>query len=169
MSAPSADDAFVIRLAHADEYVAVGELSHLAYDTAGILGTDPGYIDDLRDAATRAAQSFLFVAVIGDRVVGTATYCPHGTSHAEISADDEAEFRMLGVHPDVSGRGIGRALVTACEAKARTEGCRRLVLSVIAHNVAAARLYEHLGFVRAPARDWSPVPGVDLLVWEKAL
>lgn len=159
----------VIRLAQPHEYESVGDLSHRAYDVAGILGTDPNYIDDLRDAATRARESDLFVAVIGDRVVGTATYCPHGTSHAEISSTTEAEFRMLGVEPEFSGRGIGRALVAACEQHARAAGLERLVLSVISHNDVAARLYEHLGFTRAPARDWSPVPGVDLLVWEKAL
>jgi hypothetical protein len=30
---------------------------------------------------------------------------------------------------------------------------------------AAHRLYERLGFTRLPGRDWSPVPGVDLLVY----
>jgi hypothetical protein len=30
---------------------------------------------------------------------------------------------------------------------------------------AAHRLYESLGFVRDPARDWAPVPGVDLLAY----
>ena len=159
----------VVRLARPQEYTAVGDLSHRAYDVAGILGTDPSYIDDLRDAATRALESDLFVAVIGDRVIGTATYCPHGTSHAEISSATEAEFRMLGVEPAFNGRGIGRALVAACEERARAAGLERLVLSVITHNDNAARLYEHLGFTRAVERDWSPVPGVDLLVWEKAL
>ena len=28
---------------------------------------------------------------------------------------------------------------------------------------AAHRIYERAGFVRAPERDWSPVPGVDLV------
>jgi hypothetical protein len=34
---------------------------------------------------------------------------------------------------------------------------------------AAHRLYERLGFARAPARDWSPVPEVQLRVYELAL
>jgi hypothetical protein len=32
---------------------------------------------------------------------------------------------------------------------------------------AAHRLYERLGFHRLPERDWSPVPGVDLLVYAR--
>jgi hypothetical protein len=34
--------------------------------------------------------------------------------------------------------------------------------------VAAHRIYARLGFVRDPARDWSPVPGVALLAFELA-
>ena len=34
---------------------------------------------------------------------------------------------------------------------------------------AAHRLYERLGFVRAPDRDWGPVPGVDLVAFRKEL
>jgi hypothetical protein len=34
---------------------------------------------------------------------------------------------------------------------------------------AAHRLYERLGFTRLPQRDWSPVPGIDLLVYATEL
>jgi hypothetical protein len=30
---------------------------------------------------------------------------------------------------------------------------------------AAQRLYQRLGFTRLPDRDWSPVPGIELLVY----
>jgi hypothetical protein len=30
---------------------------------------------------------------------------------------------------------------------------------------SAHRIYERLGFRRAPERDWSPVPGVDLMAF----
>ena len=30
---------------------------------------------------------------------------------------------------------------------------------------AAHRIYEHAGFVRDPERDWSPMPGVDLITY----
>jgi hypothetical protein len=30
---------------------------------------------------------------------------------------------------------------------------------------SAHRLYERLGFTRLPERDWSPMPGIDLLVY----
>ena len=34
---------------------------------------------------------------------------------------------------------------------------------------AAQRLYERLGFTRLPERDWSPVPGIDLIVYSREL
>jgi hypothetical protein len=33
----------------------------------------------------------------------------------------------------------------------------------------AHRVYERLGFRRAPERDWSPVPGIELLAFVLAL
>ena len=116
-----------IRTAQPDEYDAIGALTYLAYDQAAILGADPGYAHALRDARARAAESELLVAIDDGRVVGSVTYCPHGTPHAEISRPDEAEFRMLVVDPSVSGRGVGRALVAECEERARTTGCQRLL------------------------------------------
>ena len=73
------------------------------------------------------------------------------------------EIRMLGVAPNAQGRGAGTALVRECVARAG--GSRRVVLSTqtVAHG--SHRLYERLGFVREPARDWAPVPGVALLCY----
>jgi hypothetical protein len=40
-----------------------------------------------------------------------------------------------------------------------------MVLSTDTRMAAAHRLYERLGFARLPERDWTPLPGVDLLVY----
>jgi ribosomal protein S18 acetylase RimI-like enzyme len=60
--------------------------------------------------------------------------------------------------------------VRACADRARALGGRdRLVLSTQPAMRAAHRLYERLGFVRAPHRDWNPAPQAvpfDLLVYE---
>ncbi|WP_236829668.1 GNAT family N-acetyltransferase [Blastococcus sp. KM273128] len=60
---------------------------------------------------------------------------------------------------------MGEALVRACLARARQAGRRRVVISTGTRMTAAHRLYERLGFTRLPERDWTPVPGVDLLVY----
>lgn len=45
-----------------------------------------------------------------------------------------------------TGRGIGRALLRACEKAARARGCRELVLEVRPDNAPAIALYERAGF-----------------------
>ena len=46
---------------------------------------------------------------------------------------------------------------------------RAVVLSSLAQMAGAHRLYEGLGFVRVPHRDWSPHPGVDLVAYSLEL
>jgi ribosomal protein S18 acetylase RimI-like enzyme len=53
----------------------------------------------------------------------------------------------LAVGPEFQRRGVGRALVEAAACEARARGVRRLTLRVLAHNEAAVRLYESVGFV----------------------
>ena len=77
--------------------------------------------------------------------------------------------RVLVVDPAVQGRGVGELLVTTCLDRARAAGRRRMVLSTDPRMAAAQRLYQRLGFTRLPERDWSPVPGVDLLVYARDL
>jgi hypothetical protein len=43
-----------------------------------------------------------------------------------------------------------------------------MALSSLASMAAAHRVYARLGYVRDPGRDWSPVPGVDLLAFHKS-
>ena len=56
-------------------------------------------------------------------------------------------------------------MVAACVERARVHGDQRVVISVLDENEPAHRLYRKLGFDRAPDRDWSPVPGVNLLAY----
>ncbi len=53
----------------------------------------------------------------------------------------------VAVAPEFRGRGIGRALVSACLEYARAHGARWAALQVRADNVPALRLYRSLGFV----------------------
>ncbi|MFI8526431.1 GNAT family N-acetyltransferase [Promicromonospora sukumoe] len=163
------------------EYDAVGKIVAAAFAADGQLDAPDSvsYRDVLHDVAARAAAAEIIVALDDGVVVGGVTYVPRGGPMADIAGDGEAEIRMLGVAPDAQGRGAGSALMRECLARAaRGPGTaagdggiaaggrtRRVVLSTntIAHG--SHRLYERLGFVRDPARDWTPVPGVDLLCY----
>ncbi|MEV6114688.1 GNAT family N-acetyltransferase [Streptomyces sp. NPDC052109] len=153
-----------IRTAEPSEYAALGELTARAYLDDGLLdyGESDPYLPVLKDVAARAAAAEVLVAVAGDRVVGGVTFVPSGGPVADIARPGEAEIRALAVVPDARGRGAGEALVRTCLERARsTEGCTAVVLSSQRSMHAAHRLYERLGFVRTPERDWNPVPHLD--------
>lgn len=158
----------VIREALPQETGLVGELTYAAYSHDAPV--HDGYAPELRDAAGRARDAVLLVAEHEGCVVGTATYVPDGGPFAELSSGPgEAEFRMLAVAAEARGRGVAEALVREMLDRARRAGKARMVLSSSKHMRAAHRLYERLGFTRAPELDWSPVPGIDLLAFQLPL
>ena len=71
---------------------------------------------------------------------------PEGFILARAAAD-EAEILTLAVAPTARRKGLGRALVRAVAAHARTLGIRNVFLEVGAGNDAAQGLYRGLGFV----------------------
>ncbi len=99
------------------------------------------------------------MAVEDGVLVGTVTDPPPGSRYREIGGDDEGEFRMLAVAPSAQGRGVGQALVEFLLDRYRERGYRGVVISTLAEMTAAHRVYERLGFRRAPELDWSPLPG----------
>ncbi|PRX48274.1 acetyltransferase (GNAT) family protein [Prauserella shujinwangii] len=154
-----------IRAARPGELAEVGELTVAAYRADGLLTHDAGdsYAGELRDARARAEQAELLVAVDGTgTLLGTVTVTRAGTPYAELARDDELEFRMLAVAGHARGRGVGEALVTAVLDRARELAAPRVVLCSLDAMRTAHRLYERLGFRRAPERDWYPVPGLAL-------
>jgi GNAT superfamily N-acetyltransferase len=72
---------------------------------------------------------------------------------------------MLAVAPTARGAGVGAALVALVVERFRDEGASGIVMSTLDRMRAAHRIYERAGFVRDPDRDWSPVPGVDLITY----
>ena len=155
-----------VRRIRPDEHAAAGDVCVAAYDPL-LTGAEDDYRDRLHDVATRAAQAEVWVAEVEGRVVGVVTYCPPGSPWREIGRDDEGEFRMLAVDPAAQGAGAGTALARLCEERAREHGARGMALSSLATMAAAHKVYARLGYTRDPGRDWSPVPGVDLLAFSK--
>ncbi|MDO9456919.1 GNAT family N-acetyltransferase [Nocardioides sp.] len=161
-----------LRRATADDYEAVGRATVAAYEPF-LLGPDDTYRERLADVAGRDRDAEVWVAVDdgdgcdgdGGQVLGNVTVCPVGSPWREISRVGEGEFRMLAVAPDAQGRGVGRALAEMVVDRFRSEGAHAVVLSSLDAMAGAHRLYERLGFVRLPARDWSPQPGVHLVAY----
>ena len=164
-----------------DDIEAAGALTAEAYHADGLIDDRGEYADELTDAARRAREATLLVAVVPPGVapgvdpthpsqaalVGTVTLAPAGTSYAEIAEPGELEVRMLAVAPEARRRGIAEELTRATMLEAVRLDARRVVLSTLDAMTSAHRLYERLGFVRAPERDWHH-DGVALRVytWE---
>jgi GNAT superfamily N-acetyltransferase len=159
---------FLLRQAHPDEMEAVGALTVAGYDADGHLVRPDGTFDDeyagwLADGGARARDGVLVVAVDGDDLLGTVTWCPPGSPFRELSTrDDQGEFRTLSVAPEARGRRVGSALVDWCIAEARATGLTEILLCSLPEMTTAHRLYESRGFIRRPDLDWSPFPGADL-------
>ena len=159
-----------LRRATEADHAAVGEVTVAAYEEFG-KAAEVGYVEHLRDAASRDRDAELWVAAdeATGEVLGSVTLCPSGSPWREIGSDDEAEFRMLAVAPGAQGRGVGSALMDLVVRRAREDGAAAIVLSSLAEMTAAHRIYRRQGFERAPERDWSPVAGVDLIAFRKEL
>jgi len=160
----------LVRRAEPADFAEVARLTVEAYRADGQLEEEHGYGDLLADVATRAEHSEILVAAdadpadpAGGALLGAVAFVLPGTRYAELSKPGEAEFRMLAVDPAAQRRGVARALVRACVQRATVLGCGSLVISTRDRNTAAFALYDTFGFVREPALDWTPVPGVNLL------
>lgn len=121
------------------------------YATEGITGdiaqyvlselTPEKYLAALNDPATH-----LFVAEHGESLVGLATVkfgvpCPTGASAA-------AELQTLYVQEHFAGRGVGKLLLQAAEAKAREHAGSALWLTVNAKNARAIAFYARQGYAK---------------------
>lgn len=155
-----------IRPAHDDELSAVGALTFDSYAADGFVTAASPYAEELRDAATRAREAELYVAVDEDGVLaGTVTYCAEGSPYQEVAGPHEGEFRMLAVAPGARGRGVAEAMVRLCVERSVELGYDAVVLSSMPDQQTAHRIYERVGFRRTPELDWKPTPEVDLLAF----
>jgi ribosomal protein S18 acetylase RimI-like enzyme len=160
-----------VRRATTEDFDRVAALTVDAYASDGQLAVEVGYDRMLADVPARAAAAEVLVAEIDEgagrrrNIVGTVAFVLPGSPYAELCGPGEAEFRMLAVDPKAQRRGVGAALVRACVARAHDVGARAIVICTRDFTVTAHRLYERLGFVRTPERDWTPLPGVDLLAF----
>ncbi|RJU01635.1 N-acetyltransferase [Arthrobacter frigidicola] len=159
-------DTLSIRPVLPSDYDEVARITRTAYLEAGYFADeDHPYMAVLSDVAHRAEHAEIWVAERDGRVVGSVALTFEGQRYTDIAIAGELEFRMLAVDPAVQRAGIGRAMVEAIIAHARTlPGINAVSLTSGSNMVRAHRLYESMGFHRVPERDWL-VPNEDILLW----
>ncbi len=160
----------VIRPARPEEYEEAGRITVEAFVGDGFTAADGDYVHRLRDAGRRAVEAELLVAAdaADGTLLGCVTFAVGGTTWADIATPEEGEIRMLATAAAARGRGVGEALVRAALARSRELGLAGMAFSTQPEMRTAHRIYERVGFERAPERDWSPVPGIDLMVYRIA-
>lgn len=112
--------------------------------------------------ALAAPTAALIVAESAAEIVGYGLVHFRARSH-------RARLYSLAVAPEAAGRGIGRALLQAVEARARASGCAVMRLEVDAGNHRAADLYRRNGYVVFGRHDAYYADGADALRMEKTL
>lgn len=164
-----------IRNTREDDYDAVGAVLEAAYaeyrPPADALLSDQEraawdrYLEDVIDVHSRVDQSELIVAEEGGRLLGTVTFYPpysgvHYPTEVEHQGFPEewAAFRLLGVHPDTRGRGIGGKLTRECLRRAADRSAPTVGLHTLPMMETAGRMYARMGWVRAPEWDFHPLP-----------
>jgi ribosomal protein S18 acetylase RimI-like enzyme len=85
----------------------------------------------------------VLVAEVDGKVAG---YVRLGRVFPLAASDHVLMIAGIAVDPALQRRGVGRTLLDAAVAEARSRGVRRLTLRVLAHNEAAVQLYEQGGF-----------------------
>ncbi|WP_319943528.1 GNAT family N-acetyltransferase [Nocardia aurantia] len=164
----SGENRFDIRPAQPAEYGEIGALTVSVYLGEGHVDPDSPYLSTLLDTETRAQAADVLVAVRHGELLGSLTVVEPGTPYADIARPGELEFRMLAVAKIARGRGVGSALVGAVLDTARRAGYPAVVLTTMPTMADARRIYERIGFVHVPERDWYTGSGKPLTVMRLA-
>jgi GNAT superfamily N-acetyltransferase len=93
-------------------------------------------IEEIRELA----QHGEFLILEGLR--GNALGCVYWTRHG-----DDGYFGMLSIDPAYQGRGLGRLLIDAVEARCRAAGCPRMKIHIVNLREELPPFYRRLGYV----------------------
>ncbi|MFI2611097.1 GNAT family N-acetyltransferase [Kitasatospora sp. NPDC018619] len=136
------DDDLIIRTARSEDERELAVLNHATWSVLSDVSPQPPVEDPVFDERHTPDQYLL--AVLDGRIVGYVRQVP---ATPLASNRHVRQIQGLAVDAAVRGRGVGRRLVEAACAAARSAGARRLTLRVLGWNAPARRLYESCGFV----------------------
>ncbi len=91
------------------------------------------------------SKSYSFVCIYGDRIIGMAFLLPSGNP-TDIFEKDWSYIRMVGVHPNYTGKGIARRLTEKCIEMAKELNEKTIALHTSEFMDAARHLYDNIGF-----------------------
>ena len=138
-----------IRKADVSDHECISRMLAIAYGSVmqRMAGPDAAtFGESLPGAVTRYAGGGVWLLAEQAEPVGAvAFFAPASTKHP-LFQGNVAHIQLLGVVPDRTGRGVGRALMTECLSMASASGASELLLQTSELMPEARRLYERLGF-----------------------
>ncbi len=114
------------------------------------------YGPEIGDVRRRLSVAQLIVAECDGQLVGAVTFYPRAADDGHDWPSDMASFRLLAVDPAKRGAGVGALLVQECIRRGWSARVAALGLHTAPFMEAATRLYETIGFRRAPEYDFDP-------------
>jgi GNAT superfamily N-acetyltransferase len=165
---------FLIRDARDDERDALRAVVLSAYAEYAALMPEPlwmGYRTQLLATLDSKQPAERIVAEREGVILGSVLlFPPAANAYGSVAlTPDCPEVRMLAVRPEARGHGIGVALMEECASRARQAGAVALGLHTTDMMQAAVRMYERLGYVRTPEKDFAVGKGFLVKAYRLAL
>ena len=141
-------DSFTVRTTSLDDIVAITELLVASYPVLMQAAYHTAILHDALPVMTRAnpkllaSGTFYIAEYHCGRVVGCGGWSVEKPGSGAIE-DGVAHIRHFGVHPEVAGCGVGRAIMGACIRAAKATGIKRLECY---SSLNAEAFYAALGF-----------------------
>ncbi|HEV2438529.1 MAG TPA: GNAT family N-acetyltransferase [bacterium] len=165
MTASGSGEALHIRSARDSDRAAIRDLTLAAYEEYAAVLPEAlwtGYRRNILATLDGDEPADRIVAEHEGAIAGSVLlFPPSRGAYGDLAAGgDSPEVRLLAVSPAVRGQGVGAALMRECIRRARASGAAALGLHTTDMMRTAMRMYERMGFVRAPALDFNPAPGM---------
>jgi ribosomal protein S18 acetylase RimI-like enzyme len=139
------------RLGAIDDLSQIKELANASYGQYATILTPENWnrlnasINDDKTFSELLEHSATFVCTDNEKVVGMAFLIPSGNGN-DVFQDDWSYIRMVGVHPEYTGRGIAKKLTALCIQKAKYLQEKTIALHTSEFMDAARHVYEQIGF-----------------------
>ncbi|MFG0250105.1 MAG: GNAT family N-acetyltransferase [Phycisphaeraceae bacterium JB051] len=154
MSLPALPDGYTIRLGVEKDIASLLEIAGDAYrhsryffDTRfDVKKCQQFYQDWIRKAVHGTFDDGVWVLCQNDKPVGYCTF-----RHLN---DDVSQIGLVGMSPDMTGKGLASRLIEYTLAKESERGCRIMLVVTQGRNYPAQRLYQRTGFLTREAALW---------------
>ena len=140
-----------------DSLEEITALLHRAYARLGAMGLNYTAVDQSSETtAKRASGGQCFIAELSGELVGTIVVQPtYATNDCEyFTRHGVAAVHQFGVEPKAQGKGLGRALLYACESWARERGYRELAMDTAEQAEHLISFYGSLGYKNVGSVQW---------------